>query len=67
MTKYYAGGALKFENGVLYLRETCGYVYDFFNDGYDLFKPELECTREEALAEYIRIFGTDEGFENNKK
>lgn len=61
--KYYANGAVKVKNGVVYSREKGGYVLDFYHDEDYLVKPENECDRETALKEYVRIYGTSEGFD----
>lgn len=60
--KYYAKGAVKVVNGVAYSREGGRYVLDFYHDDAYLIKPENECSEEEALKEFVRINGTDEGF-----
>lgn len=60
--KYYSKGAVKVVNGVAYSREKGGYVLDFYHDEDYLIKPENECDEKTALAEYVRIYGTDEGF-----
>lgn len=64
--KYYAKGAVKVVNGVAYAREAGKYVLDFYHDEDYLIKPENECSREEALKEYVRINGTDEGFDSHE-
>lgn len=61
--KYYAKGAVKVVDGVPYSREKGGYVLDFYHDEDYLIKPENECDRETALKEFVRIYGTSEGFD----
>ena len=60
--KYYAKGAVKVVNGIAYSREKGGYVKDFYHDEDYLIKPENECDEKTAHEEYVRIYGTDEGF-----
>ena len=60
--KYYAKGAVKVVNGVAYAREGGKYVLDFYHDEDYLIKPENECSEEDAHKEFVRIYGTDEGF-----
>ena len=65
--KYYAKGAVKVVNGVAYSRYGGKYVLDFYHDDSDLIKPENECDEKTALEEFVRIYGTSEGFNNNEK
>lgn len=62
MTKYYANGAVKVVDGIVYARERNGYVLDFYHDEDYLIKPENECSEKDALKEFVRIYGTNEGF-----
>lgn len=64
-TKYYAKGAVKVVNGVAYTRSNQKYVLDFYHDDAYLIKPENECSEQEALKEFIRIYGTNSGFKND--
>ncbi len=60
--KYYAKGEVKTVDGVAYSRHRGKYVLDFYHDDQDLIKPENECSEQEARREFVRIYGTDEGF-----
>ena len=62
VVKYYANGEVKTVNGAVYSRYGGKYVLDFYHDDDDLVKPENECDRETALKEFVRIYGTSNGF-----
>lgn len=62
--KYYAGGEVKVVNGVVYSRTMGGYELDFYHDDDDLVKPENECSREDALKEFVKLYGTSKGFDS---
>ena len=63
MTKYYEKGIVKVVGGTVYALSDSGkYVLDFYHDYDDAIVAEKECTKEEALKNYVRINGTDDGF-----
>ena len=66
MVKYYANGAVKVVNGTVYSRYNGTYVLDFYHDDDDLVKPENECSEEDALKEFVRIYGTNVGFKEHE-
>lgn len=66
--KYYAKGSVKTVGGATYALGNDGkYVLDFYHDYDDAITPENECTKEEALANYVKLNGTDEGFYDYEK
>lgn len=66
IVKYYAGGEVKTVNGIVYSRYKGSYVLDFYHDDDDLVKPENECSEEDALKEFVSIYGTDVGFHDHE-
>lgn len=60
--KYYLKGEIKVYQGKVYIREKGKYVLDFYHDEDYLIKPKNECSEEEALKEFQRLYKTTEGF-----
>ena len=68
MTKYYLKGLVKVVGGRTYALGNKGkYEWDFYHDYEDAIVPENECTKEDALKNYIKVNGTDEGFYDYEK
>lgn len=63
MVRYYLKGTVKVVGGRAYALGNDGrYELDFYHDYEDALVPEEECTKEEALENYVGINGTDDGF-----
>ena len=68
MTKYYLHGTVKVVGGAVFALGNNGrYQYDFYHDYDDAIVTEKECTKEEALENYVEINGTDDGFYDYEK
>ena len=68
MTRYYLNGTVKVVGGNVYALGNSGkYELDFYHDYEDAIVPEKECTKEEALKNYVEMNGTDEGFYDYEK
>ena len=59
-------GAVKVVDGIAYSRYRGAYHLDFYHDEDYLIKPENECSEEDALKEFVRIYGTSDGFKTNE-
>lgn len=60
--KYYADGYVKTIDGIAFVRTDKSYVWDFYGDDEYLIKPENETTEDNALKEFIRLYGDANGF-----
>lgn len=68
MVKYYLHGAVKVVGDAVYALGNHGkYVLDFYHDYDNAIVAENECTKEEALKNYVELNGTDEGFYDYEK
>ena len=62
MARYFLKGSLKLDGGRLYEVSDGKYVLDFYWDNEEFCTAENECGEEEAKEEFVRRFGSLEGF-----
>lgn len=68
MVKYYLNGTVKVVGGTVYAIGNDGrYALDFYHDYDDAIAADKECSKDEALKNYVNINGTDEGFYDYEK
>ncbi len=60
--RYFANGYIKLIDGDVFVREYGTYVYDFYHEEDKYVTPANECSENVALEEFMKIYGTDDGF-----